>query len=176
MTFRVSFYVPGKPVGKGRARSAPLMRNGSAVIGKGGRPVVIHHTPDKTVQFENLIAYHGQQAMQGRALYEGPMKLTLLIDFDVPASWSRKKREQAFAGLLLPTKKPDCSNILKAIEDALNQVVYVDDVQIVSGVFEKRYREQAGVTIMLESIGEVEVEMQQTEIRLPEREPEAQPF
>lgn len=149
----ISFYVPGKPVGKGRARSAPLMRNGAPVIGKGGRPVVIHHTPEKTVQFENLIAYHGSQAMQGKPLYEGPMKLTLLIDFDVPKSWSQKKREAALAGVIRPTKKPDCSNIIKACEDALNQVVYVDDVQIVCGNFDKRYREQAGVTIMLELLG-----------------------
>lgn len=149
----ISFYVPGKPVGKARARSAPLMRGGAPVIGKGGRPVVIHHTPAKTVQFENLIAYHGQQAMQGRALYEGPMRLTLLIDFDVPASWSQKKRSAALAGVIRPTKKPDCSNILKAVEDALNQVVYVDDVQLVNGSWDKRYREQAGLTILLELLG-----------------------
>lgn len=35
---------------------------------------------------------------------------------------------------------------------ALNHVVYVDDVQIVRGSFEKRYSSQAGVTIQLESI------------------------
>lgn len=152
MTFRLSFFVPGKPVGKGRARSAPLMRNGSPVIGKGGRPIVIHHTPDKTVNFENLVGYHANQAMNGRPLYAGPMRLQLMIDFDVPASWSRKKREQAISGALLPTKKPDLDNVAKICCDAMNQVVYVDDVQIVSGIFEKRYREQAGVTVHLESI------------------------
>lgn len=150
MNAAVSFFVPGKPVGKGRARSHALMRGGKAVIGAGGRPIITHNTPERTVNFENLVGYHGQQAMQGRPLYQGPMKLTLLIDFEVPKSWSHKKRVAALAGLLLPTKKPDCSNILKAIEDALNQVVYVDDVQIVSGWFDKRYRERAGVTIMLE--------------------------
>lgn len=137
MSFRLSFFVPGKPVGKGRARST-----------RSGR----HYTPAKTVQYENLIAYHASQAMQGQSLHAGPLKLQLLIDFDVPASWSRKKREQAMSGALRPTKKPDCSNILKAAEDALNQVVYVDDVQIVYGVFEKRYRERAGITVLLESI------------------------
>jgi Holliday junction resolvase RusA-like endonuclease len=156
MSFRLSFYVPGKPVGKGRARSAPLMRGGAAVIGRGGRPIVIHHTPEKTVNFENLIAYHGQQAMNGQALCAGPLHLNLLIDIDVPASWSQKKRQKALDGALLPTKKPDCSNIIKAIEDALNQVVYVDDVQIVRGAWEKRYREQAGVTVLLQSIDEAE--------------------
>lgn len=146
----ISFYVPGKPVGKGRARSTPLMRDGKPVIGAGGRPIITHNTPDKTVNFENLVGYHGQQAMQGRALYQGPMKLTLLIDFEVPKSWSQKKRIAALSGAVVPAKKPDCSNILKAIEDALNQVVYVDDVQIVRGWFDKRYKEKAGVTIMLE--------------------------
>src|SRR5579859_5345742 len=146
----ISFYVPGKPVGKGRARSAPLMRGGAPVIGKGGRPVVIHHTPEKTRSFESLVGYHAHQAMQGRPLFEGPLRITLLIDFDVPKSWSQKKRSAALAGIIRPTKRPDASNILKACEDALNQVVYVDDVQIVNGSFDKRYREQAGLTIMLE--------------------------
>lgn len=152
MTFRLTFFVPGKAIGKGRARSAPLMRGGQAVIGRGGRPIVIHHTPEKTVQFENLVAYHAQQAMDGRLLWPGPLKMSLQIFVDIPASWSAKKKAQALAGEILPTKKPDCSNIIKAIEDALNQVVYVDDVQLVRGEWDKRYRESAGVTVRLESI------------------------
>lgn len=148
----ISFYVPGKPVGKGRARSVPLMRGGSPVIGKGGRPIVIHHTPEKTANFESLVGYHAHQAMQGRKLFEGPVRLTLLIDFDVPKSWSKKKRKAALAGTIRPTKRPDVDNVIKAVADALNQVVYVDDVQIVCGNFEKRYLLQAGVTVMIEEL------------------------
>ena len=50
--------------------------------------------------------------------------------FPVPASWPKSKREAAFAGRLPHIKPPDGDNVLKNI-DALNEVVWVDDKQIV---------------------------------------------
>ena len=43
------------------------------------------------------------------------------------------------AGAILPTKKPDCDNILKVIFDSLNGLAYDDDVQVVSVTFQKVY-------------------------------------
>ena len=41
------------------------------------------------------------------------------------------KREAALAGTLRPTTKPDVSNVLKGVEDALKGVWYKDDSQII---------------------------------------------
>jgi Holliday junction resolvase RusA-like endonuclease len=62
--------------------------------------------------------------------------------FPVPDSWSAKKRAAALAGDIRPTKKPDLSNIQKALEDGMNAVVFKDDSQITeSGGSKKIYGE-----------------------------------
>lgn len=116
----VTFEVPGEPVGKGRARSGRT---------KQGR--VVHFTPDKTVKYESTVALFAAQAMGGRPLMLGPLGMEVVMYLSIPASWSKKKAEAAEAGMVLPTRKPDTSNVTKAVEDALNGVVYKDDVQIV---------------------------------------------
>lgn len=121
------FVVPGLPVGKGRPR-----------IGKAGGHARMF-TPAKTVQYESKVALAGEAAMAGRPLFEGAVGMGVAIDVPIPASWSGKKQRAALAGQVLPTTKPDCSNVIKALEDGLNGVVYRDDVLIVEGGFRKRY-------------------------------------
>jgi len=123
----VNFTVPGTPVGKGRPRFA---RHGAHVVA---------YTPDKTVNFEVVVKVMASQAMAGRALLTRPVSLHIDMFMPVPPSWSRKRRDLAFSGLIGATTKPDVSNVLKAIEDAINGVVYLDDKQIVGGGFTKQY-------------------------------------
>lgn len=91
---KTSFVMPGRPVGKERARK-----------GKNGT----FYTPARTREYENLVAWKARMAHVG-APFEGPVKLEVEIR-------SRKSRA-------------DLSNILKAIEDAMNKIVYNDDRQI----------------------------------------------
>ena len=70
---------------------------------------------------------------------------------------SKKKREAAIAGRLRPTTKPDVSNILKGVEDALKGLWYVDDSQIVGyGVLGKWYSERPRIEIAMREIEEVQ--------------------
>lgn len=63
-----------------------------------------------------------------RASFAGPVLITLLSHRHVPVSWpKRRKGEQ-------DTMKPDASNILKLVEDALNGIAYKDDSQIVAAI------------------------------------------
>lgn len=127
----VRFEVPGTPVGKGRHRSVPLMRNGRPVLaGATGRPIIIHHTPDETDRYENLVAMAAKEAMAGRALMDGPVSLEMWAVVTPPASWSGKKQRLALAGGLWPQAKPDLDNVLKLVADALNGVVWLDDKQV----------------------------------------------
>lgn len=154
----VEFFIPGAPRGKGRARSAPLMRGGQPVLGKGGRPIVTHHTDEKTVAYESTISIAGANAMMVARLAEpmdGGVALTLDILLEVPRSWSKKKRVAALAGLVFATKKPDSDNVLKAVKDGLNSIVWRDDVQVVRTVMQKRFAEAPGVRVrVLELAGE----------------------
>ncbi len=127
--------VPGQPQGKGRPR-----------VGKVGGHARMF-TPAKTVAYEGLIAHAGQQAMQGRALIEGPVAVVVDMRCQVPASWSKTKKALALTGKVRPITKPDQDNVLKAIFDGLNGVAWRDDVQVVDITSRKRYDPMPGVVV-----------------------------
>lgn len=55
-------------------------------------------------------------------------------------------------GLILPTTKPDSSNILKGVEDALNGVLYKDDSQIVRTHVVKMYAFNPAIQVVIQEI------------------------
>ncbi len=124
---RVRFTVPGQPQGKGRPK----------VVKIAGFTRMA--TPAKTVAYEGLIAHEAAQALAGRQPFEGPMACIVHIDCQVPASWSKRKQAQALAGEVFPTTKPDSDNVVKAIFDGCNAVLWRDDVQVIDLVVRKRY-------------------------------------
>lgn len=131
----VSFVVPGEAVGKGRPRVSTI----------GGHARMF--TPQKTANYETLIAMAAQQAMAGRELIGGPVLVEMKIMVSVAASWSKKKTAEALAGDVMPTKKPDADNVLKAICDGINGIVFKDDVQVVNVSLSKRFSETPGVSV-----------------------------
>lgn len=140
MTTEVIFTVPGHPVGKGRAKAA---RRGKFIT---------MYTPEKTVNYEGLVAHSAHAAMAGRELILGAVLVDLDIRLPIPESWSGKKKKMAIDGLLMPTKKPDIDNIFKACADGMNNVVYKDDVQIVETSQRKRYAETPGVVVIVREL------------------------
>ena len=123
----IVFTVPGEPVGKGRPRVSTI----------GGHARMF--TPKKTADYETLIADVAVLAMEARELIGGPVMVEMQIHVGVAASWSKKKTAAALAGELFPTKKPDIDNVLKAICDGINGIVFKDDVQVVDVHTSKRY-------------------------------------
>lgn len=140
MTNELQFTVPGQPVGKGRAMAA---RRGKFIT---------MYTPSKTANYESLVAHAAHVAMSGRSLMTGPVAMDIEINLQIPESWSKKKKQQAAEGFVAATKKPDCSNILKAIEDGMNGVVYKDDVQIIKASQSKSYSETPGVVVTVREL------------------------
>ena len=131
----VAFTVPGNAVGKGRARATTV----------GGRARL--YTPAKTVQYENLVALAAAGAMGEHE----PIKTAVALEIDVvatpAASWSKKRKEAALSGFERPCVKPDADNILKAVADAMNGIVYLDDKQCVEASVSKTYGERAEVRV-----------------------------
>lgn len=123
----VTFTVPGTPIAKGRAKFA---RRGAFVTA---------YTPEHTAKYENLVKLAAAAAMAGTAPFTRPLSLLLQVYMPIPASWSKKRRDLAERGIIGATNKPDLSNILKALEDGMNGIVFTDDKLIVSGTFSKQY-------------------------------------
>lgn len=123
----IRFTVPGQPQGKGRPR-----------VGKVGAHARLF-TPAKTVAYEGLVAHAAQVAMAGRQPLQSAVGCNVFIDCQVPASWSGKKQRAALAGEVLPEAKPDADNVVKAIFDGLNGVLWRDDVLVVDLRVRKRF-------------------------------------
>jgi len=131
----ITFKVDGDPVGKQRARYA---KRGNFVQ---------TYTPDKTRNYESLIKEAAIQAMGSNEILETPVNLYLYIRAPIPKSLPKKRLEACLNGLEKPIKKPDASNVLKSVEDAMNGVVYKDDSQIVNIHVTKVYSSQSGIDV-----------------------------
>ena len=137
MSFMVTFKVDADPVGKQRARYA---KRGNFVQ---------TYTPDKTRNYETLIKEAAIEAMGTSEPLETPVTLYLYIRAPIPKSLPKKRIEACLNGLEKPIKKPDASNVLKSVEDAMNGVVYKDDSQIVNIHVSKVYSSVSGVDVCI---------------------------
>ena len=136
MTFEMNFMVEGKPVGKGRPKFA---RRGKFVS---------TYTPTKTRTYEDTIKVAARQAMTVEPL-ETPVTVFVYISVPIPASYSKKRKEACLAGFEKPMKKPDIDNVSKCFLDAMNGIVYVDDVQVISLHMTKVYSTVGMVEVMV---------------------------
>lgn len=134
----------GEPQGKGRPRSR-------IASSRGGKQFVAVYTPSATRAYENALKLAGKRAMVGLEALEGPLSVFVRAVMPIPASWSRRKRAEALSGAIFPTTKPDFDNIVKTL-DALNDVVWRDDKQIVRAQIEKIYGDVPHLTIQVSPI------------------------
>lgn len=115
----IQLTVPGEPKSKLRHRT----------FIEGG--VFKSKTPTKTVNYETLIAEMFIINHPRFIPLDGPIAIGLKMFMKVPPSDSKKKQAAKLSGEIRPTKKPDFSNVLKVVEDALNGRAFNDDKQIV---------------------------------------------
>ena len=130
----IRFTIYGKPQQKRRHRTA--------VRGK----YAVQYNPEENVEAEATIQ---AVAMQHRPeqLLDGPLIVEIIAYFPIPKSTSKQKRKDMLAGRIRPTVKPDWDNIGKIYSDALNNIIYPDDKQIVTGITHKLYSETPRVVI-----------------------------
>lgn len=136
----IQFVVPGQPVAKGRPKFA---RRGKFVT---------TYNPEKTVNYEGLVAHSAHLAMNGRALIQGAVSVELDIRLQIPESWSGKKKKLAADGLVAATKRFDIDNVTKSIFDGMNGVVWRDDCQVIEANQRKRYFETPGVVVIVREL------------------------
>jgi len=140
MTFMVNFSIDGPPHGKGRPR---FRRFGNFVQ---------TYTDAKTKSYETLVKEAAIKAMGSSPPLEGPVKLDLIIRLPVPKSYPKKRSEACLNGSEWPTKKPDWDNVAKSVADAMNDIVFLDDTQIVIARVVKTYSAEAGVDVQVSEV------------------------
>lgn len=114
----ICFEIPGDPVAKARPRAT--MVSGRARM----------YTPAKTENYEARVALFASQAMAGAAPLQCAVALTVIALFPIPPSWTKKRQAAARAGVEQHTKKPDLDNVVKAIKDGANGILWTDDSQV----------------------------------------------
>lgn len=135
----------GPPRGKGRPRFRRTFPKGGKLRPKAAK--VRTYTDDKTADYERSLGFLARAAMRGRPPLDGPLSVTVEALMPIPGSWSAKKRASAEAGEIYPEGPPDWDNLGKIACDALNQIVYTDDRQIVQGSVTKRYSKTPSLKI-----------------------------
>lgn len=141
MITNIAFVVPGEPGAKQRPRATSI----------GGHARM--YTPAQTVRYESLVAMCAGQAMRSGPPLAGPMAIEIEAVHSIPASWSKKRRAAALAGLERPfTSRKDWDNIGKIVCDAINGIVWLDDRQVCDGRVIKRYGETPGVHVRVATL------------------------
>jgi Holliday junction resolvase RusA-like endonuclease len=151
MQTEILIIIPGEPTAKGRPKYSA--RNGFAMA----------YTPARTVLTESTIALFASQAMAGRP----PLSSAITIEITAyrakgmpgkatarPGSKARAEYDAAQAGKLCPVTKPDVDNYAKAVCDALNGVVFLDDAQITDLIVRKRYSSSPRLSICVRENGQ----------------------
>lgn len=153
MSRAVEFFVPGEPQGKGRARAyVKKGRDRQPLRNRRGGIAIGHYTPEATRSYEEQIGWLAADA-RNSAPFNGPVRVALEIRKGIPESWPKWKKAMAIAGQIRPTTKPDIDNVEKAIKDACNGVLWVDDSQVVEDQKISLYvAERPGVRVRVEPL------------------------
>lgn len=137
----IEFTVYGEPVAQGRPRLAVVA----------GRAMA--YDPKKSRDYKDYVKLAAADKAPSK-LFEGPLALVVKVFRPMPKAFSKKKTAEAEAGIHRPTTKPDTDNYIKGIKDALNNVIWKDDSQIVDEHVSKWYSQRPRVEVQIQNLSE----------------------
>ena len=115
----VRIVVDGEPVAQGRPKFST--RNG----------VFRAYDPPDSRDYKEYVKMIAMQWWGRKPPMEGALSLSVKVYRSVPTSWSEKRKQMAYAGLIRPVTKPDTDNYIKGALDALEGIVFKNDSQVV---------------------------------------------
>ena len=141
----VSFFVPGTPRPAGSKKAFPT---------KSGKIAIVDSSGQKGKTWRLAVQYAAREAMNGRPPTGRPVRLWADFCFVRPKSHYRSGK---YSHLLKPsapkyhTIRPDSTKLVRALEDALTNIVWWDDAQVCSQHVSKSYvaKQEPGVTISI---------------------------
>ena len=129
----ISVFVCGIPVGQPRPRAR-----------RAGKRIIMYD-PKTAHKWRETVAMVAGAAIKRQL--EGPLDVSLVFFFPRPKSHYGTGKNSDVLKASAPTyhtQKPDIDNVCKSTLDAMNDVVYGDDKQVVKLLAEKRWAHQPG--------------------------------
>lgn len=121
----------GEPVPAGRPR-----------FGKGHA-----HDPKKSREYKHTVSEAASLQYHGELLHDTPLKVDVKVYRHIQSSVSKVERERRISGEHRPIVKPDASNYLKLIEDALTGIIWEDDNLITDVSCSKYYSDEPRIEV-----------------------------
>jgi Holliday junction resolvase RusA-like endonuclease len=135
----IRLVIPGEAVPQLRPRFA---RQGNFVRA---------YDPEKCRNYKAYIRMLASEAYSG-PLLEGQISLQVAIYRLPPRGWGKSKMALALAGQIRPITKPDLTNTIKGIEDALKGIFWHDDAQVVELYLQKWYSDTPRAEVTVDEI------------------------
>lgn len=142
---RVSFFVPGVPATAGSKRGFYNQKL---------KRVIMVDDCGRSKDWRGDVIHFATAAHQEAPL-EGPLFLHVTFGLARPKGHFGSGRNAGRireGAPLYPTTKPDCTKMLRALEDALTGVLWKDDAQIVEQVVHKEYNDRPGAQVTVEEM------------------------
>lgn len=152
----ISFFVPGLPRPGGSKRAFVLRRRDGTIVTRPGGSPVVNITEDAKCnkEWRNAVGWYARKEMTGTPT-AGPIELIVQFVLPRPKGHFGSGRN---AGMVkasspaYPTGKPDCTKLLRSTEDALKNILWLDDSQVVKQVVTKVYGDTPGAMILVREI------------------------
>ena len=128
---RWSFTVHGIPVAQGRPRAVRV-----------GQSVRLYD-PEKSASWKNLVAL-ASLPFKPSSPTTAALRMEVVVRLPRPKSLPKR--------IYYPAKRPDLSNYIKGVEDAISGIFFVDDAQIVELCAQKEYSDDPGVYVALTTL------------------------
>lgn len=116
---------------------------------------IMLYDPSKVKQFKILVGNMAREQMkqnEWQRFENKPLMLDVTFYRPIQQSISKAEHDRRARHEVLPIVKPDNSNYLKSLEDALNGIVWKDDALITDIRARKRYAEKPRIEIEVEEI------------------------
>lgn len=136
----ITFTVYGEPQAQGRPRA-----------GKTKTGDIVMYDPTDSKEYKRYVALVASQHRPHK-LIESAVSLTVKVYRPIP-KLSKIKHRQAVEGILRPKSKPDLSNYIKGVEDAIEGILLKNDSQVVDyGDSGKWYSETPRIEVEIREV------------------------
>jgi Holliday junction resolvase RusA-like endonuclease len=136
----VEFEVAGKAASQGSIAYHPVIGPNGKPLMRNGRPLFLGHHDSKTLKpWRARVAANARRAMGGGQPWTEAVEMTVIIYRQRPKGHYNSHGCLKNSAPTHAITRPDSLKQVRAIEDALTGIVYVDDSQIVDHRIAKLY-------------------------------------